>query len=457
MSGSIVGGVDSSIPLQAGKGVQQPNPLQTIGQFANVQNALNQNKLFPGQLQQQGIATQGQQLALQKAQNAAAYQVGLPVVANPNFTLDDLTHTWGNAERNLGIVTQPALADVAGLSVAPNTPEWRQAVKNIIVSRSQTDPGAAVSSITPQAGPNIDTGPAVQPTTVSPPGATAPGVTAPAGSTFAKTLTPGEASQPVRVGVVPPGQPNAGAPVMAPLGSSPFANGGRYNVPAALRNPNAPPTAGGVVTDLGPAQKAALDAQGGRSGGAFADIADQNVQARAQTAILGNMLGDTAAFTPGPEKINDFKATLQRYAPSIAHAFGVSPESVSANESFDKLASQIASAVGDRSDASLAIAKKANPGSHLSAAGADLVIRSLQGFADYNQARAKLAAAYPNQQDRAGFEASVGASLDPRAFQFARMTGPQKTQYAATLSPADRTQVQNAYNSAVGQGLIGGQ
>ena len=55
MSGNIGGGTaDASIPLQAGRGTTQPeNPLQMVGQFANVQNALNANRLFPGQLQQQ--------------------------------------------------------------------------------------------------------------------------------------------------------------------------------------------------------------------------------------------------------------------------------------------------------------------------------------------------------------------------------------------------------------------
>jgi hypothetical protein len=161
------GTVDASIPLQA-KTPQQPNPLQTIGEFANLQNTLNQNKLFPGQFQQQGIATQSQQLALQKARNAAAYQAVLPVVANPNFTLSDLTGSAGNAEHSLGIVTQPLIADVAGLKLTPNTPEWRQAVKNIVVSRSQTDPGNAVSVITPDAGPLLNTGPALVPTVKAP-------------------------------------------------------------------------------------------------------------------------------------------------------------------------------------------------------------------------------------------------------------------------------------------------
>lgn len=199
-----------------------------------------------------------------------------------------------------------------------------------------------------------------------------------------------------------------------------------------------------------------MTARAGASAHAFQDYADQSVQARSQSAVLGNMLGDISSFTPGPEKLNEFQKTLQRYSPTIANAFGVDPKSVAANESFDKLANQIAGAQGERSDARLAVAQNANPGSHLSQGGADLIIRQLQGNADYLQARGKLAADYPDQTDRAGFEKNVGANLDPRAFQFNRMTPEQKTDYVSHLSKADKTSVQSSYNYAFKNHLIGG-
>ena len=79
MSGSI-GGVDSSIPLRAGQGVPPPaNPLQMIGQFANIQNALNANRLFPGQLQQQQQATLRGAISLAQHQyQATAAAMRLP-------------------------------------------------------------------------------------------------------------------------------------------------------------------------------------------------------------------------------------------------------------------------------------------------------------------------------------------------------------------------------------------
>jgi len=102
----------------------------------------------------------------------------------------------------------------------------------------------------------------------------------------------------------------------------------------------------------------------------------------------------------------------------------------------------------------LAVNIDANPHAELTPAGADLILRQLQGNADYIQGRAKLAAMHPDTADRRGFEATVGSKLDPRAFQFARMTGPQKTEYVKSLSEDDAKSVKAAYNFAHDAGLI---
>lgn len=462
MSGGLsTGGIDSSIPLQAGRGVAPPNPLATIGEFANLQNALNQNKMFPGALALQGgqQTLQGQQiqagqsgLIQQQRQLGAASLVPLLASKKP-LTIDDVTTALGGAEKS-GVVTQPTLADFAGIPMTGNPALDDAAIRAHIAANSQA-PAQAASQVTPQAGPIIDTGRFLKPTTVSPAGSSAPGVVTPAGM-YPKGLTPEGASTPTTIGVTPQGAPITGTRQQfidqATGQPSPLGTG---RLPAALLNPaNQPPQ--GVVTGQGPAQQAQEAAQGATSAHAFQDIADQGMQARGQNAVLGNMLGDIANFKPGPQLENQFKATIQRYAPALASVTGATPESVAANESFDKLANQIAGAQGERSDARLAVAQGANPGSHLSPAGADLILRQLQGNADYLQARSKVAATYPDQTNRAGFEASVGQQLDPRAFQFARMTPQQKTTYYAGLSDADKGDVKSSYNSAVKMGLIGG-
>ena len=67
----------------------------------------------------------------------------------------------------------------------------------------------------------------------------------------------------------------------------------------------------------------------------------------------------------------------------------------------------------------------------------DLIIRQLRGNADYLQARSQLAAAYPDQSDRPGFEASVASNLDPRVFQYNRLTAPQKTTFFNSMADKD--------------------
>lgn len=462
MSGSLVGGVDSSIPLQAGRGTVAPeNPLQVAGQVANLGNSINTLRLFPGQQQLQQQAVQGGAVSLAQHINQAAAGAMTPLLALPagSITHDALTTAAASAEHNLGIPTQGVLAHLATFP-SGDGPEFDGRVRAWVASQAQP-PNAAAATVTQAPGTPLPTGNnTLQPTVVSPQGSPTPGVMSPAGKPISVGLTPAESAQPVQIGVVPQGQPNAGAPIMGPLGSSPFANGGRNTaVPPALRNPNAASAVpAGVVTGLGPAATAAANTTGTQSAGAFQHIADQGVQAKSQGAVLDSMLGDIGQnpgqFLPGPgaEGIKDFKKALQRIAPQFAASFGISPDSIAANESFDKFAAQLADAQGAGSDARLAVTQHANPSSTLTPESADLIIRQLRGNADYLAARAQLAAAYPDKTDRAGFEANEGKNLDPRVFQIARMRPAQKATFYNSMQ--DKPAFQRSYQWAQQNGLI---
>jgi hypothetical protein len=182
----------------------------------------------------------------------------------------------------------------------------------------------------------------------------------------------------------------------------------------------------------------------------FKTISDQAVASRPRSAILGNMLGDTSAFATGP------LATRIEAVRAIANRFGipVSTEGLSAAESFNKLAAQLANNQGAGTDARLNVNVAANPHAELSPAGVDLMIRQLQGNEDYLQARAKLAASYGDQTNIKQFEQEVGSKVDPRAFQFGRMTTPQRQAYYKGLSDADKAAVRSSYNWLNGQGLV---
>lgn len=279
---------------------------------------------------------------------------------------------------------------------------------------------------------------------------TPPGLAGPAGSP--SPLGTGRLPAALRNPAGSAGPPGSGAALPAGPTSAAAAPAGTPPPAAAPSVPNN----GEVTTGLGPAQTAARTATGNASAAAFQSIAEEGVAAKTQDATLANMLADTSRFATGPgqDRIKAFQAGLQRFAPSIASAFGVKPEQIAANESFDKLAAQIANAQGAGSDARLAVNQAGNPSSHLTPAGVDMILRQLRGNADYKTARANLAAAYPDKADREGFEAKVGGNLDPRVFQYARMTPEQRGTYLRSLP--DKAQFKKAYGWAETNQLLGG-
>src|ERR1700761_5068798 len=144
--------VDSSIPLQAGRGsATPPNPLQQIEQFALTKNLLNQNALFPGTktLQQQQI--QGGQLGLEKQFRQAAYNALAPLLAGGPITHDSMTSALGALEQT-GISTHGVLNDLLATAPTGDGPAFDAKARALITANSQTDPATAVRMVTPQQG-----------------------------------------------------------------------------------------------------------------------------------------------------------------------------------------------------------------------------------------------------------------------------------------------------------------
>jgi hypothetical protein len=197
------GGVNASIPLQAGVGVTPtPNPLQTIGQFADTKNALNQLQMFPQQqqlleqqVQQAGIGTQQAQQNFMRGQWQGGWNALTPLLALPAGTIKiaDATSALGAYEAAGGI-SQPVIADI--LQGAPpgdgtQTDTWFRAR---IAANSQENPAQAVQEVTPQAG-SVDVGGMIQPTVTAPAGSPNVGTVTPIGGAFAKTISPDQANQ----------------------------------------------------------------------------------------------------------------------------------------------------------------------------------------------------------------------------------------------------------------------
>jgi len=197
--------------------------------------------------------------------------------------------------------------------------------------------------------------------------------------------------------------------------------------PPAVATPAA--NNGEVTTGLGPAQTAAQSATGTQSADAFKEMANQAVAAQSRGAVLDNMLSDTTQFTSGP--LNDRLLALRQFGGRLG--MDVNKDASTAQESFNKLAAQLANQQGGGTDARLSVSQAGNPHADLSPDGLDQMLRQLRGNEDYIGARAKLAAAYPNPADRNGFEAKIGEQLDPRTFQYDRLTPDQKGKYFASI------------------------
>jgi hypothetical protein len=233
-------------------------------------------------------------------------------------------------------------------------------------------------------------------------------------------------------------------------GGQPAPNGQPAPAP---ETPPAPATSFGTPPSAADIEQQKQDAA--NNAAAFQDISTKAVASRDRSSILGNMLGDTTQFATGP------LAGITGKLRNLAIAFkvpGINVEGQSAKESFNKLAAGLANAqgAGVSSDARQAMNVAANPHEELSPAGADLMIRQLQGNEDYLQARAKLAGS-GDQRDIKKFENETGVKLDPRAFQFARMKeGSQRKTWFNSLSKTDQAKVTESYNYAHDRGLVSG-
>lgn len=297
----------------------------------------------------------------------------------------------------------------------------------------------------------VDTGPAVVGANVAPAAADQPGALAvPAGQGVQLQTGPGANAALVEVSDAAGNKYNV--PRMSLPGASGVAGGapvdysGKPNpLLGGLPNPpeNGAP-AGATLSSIGPAKSAALTTTGGQSAGAFKEVSDQGVAALSRGAVLDNMLSDTSQFTSGPG--TDAIARVRAVANRLG--LNVNTEGLSAVESFKKLAAALNANQG--SDARLSVSEASNPHADLSPAGIDLMIRQLRGNEDYNLARAKLAATYPDKTDKTGFEAKVGAQLDPRTFQYDRMTPGQKSTFFKSID--DKEKFIKAHDAATALG-----
>ena len=248
---------------------------------------------------------------------------------------------------------------------------------------------------------------------------------------------------------------------------------GTGRLPPALQNPNKPPAAaapaaapaatapapaptGGVQSGQTTSGSAAATTTGTTSANRFTEIVDQGVKARSQDALLATLLSEAQGIRTGPglDFVTGLKRTILGAGAQFGSNFGIDETKLAKLESVIKIGNQLADAQGAGSDARLRVNEGANPSYHNTPAGLDLIVRQLRGNSDYLRARQQLAAAYPGGKDKIeDFEAKIGANLDPRVFQYERLTPEQKADYFKGLT--DKDTFIRAHDWATGQKLLG--
>ena len=272
--------------------------------------------------------------------------------------------------------------------------------------------------------------------------------------------SPNSQTSPLGTERPPPGSPllNPNKPPAAPA-ASPTATPAPA-VPGSTAAPPAPSPAGSGITGPTPQQTAEAEAtkeQGKLGPPLFQKEVNAGAEAQMQLANYGTMLSDLTKFTSGSGagKTLDWKRAAVTWAPALAKALNIKPEEVAAQESFDKVAAQVVQAQNPGSDGRMNLNMAATPHSAQSPEGVDFIIRTLQGNADYIRARASLAANYKEKGNYPAFQESV-KDLDPRVFQLARMTQPQRDSYWKSLDDTTQKQLGAAIQKAQKLGVLGG-
>ena len=480
----------SDVAATVGQGVPQPNPLQTIGNFANIQNQLNQNRLFQAQqmggnallqsatpqggvdqnalirnLQAGGpnaglvapeMLANGQLLQQSQLANSGtrigAMKAALANIPPPNPTIPSDMERFNSqyaatlsAGAQQGLWTAQDAANATGGNIAGLSPAEvvRQAALQA-GNATQVEQAVGKADLT-------STGGVLTPTikTIGPNGETVAPIAG--ASSIPLTLSPEtEASrQNIVVGGVPSSVPTSA--LVTPTGQP--------KVTAGLTGPS-----GEVPTGFSPAGQAAGSLMGQGSAGQFVGLQQAADQAPAQRGMLGELMGIAKGedFKPGPA--SDWTAQLG----ALAREFNIpftegSAKGTAAIETYRKIANQVAQAQfsalgGTGTDNQLTQARHTSPDNLLSGLGNEQIIPLLEGNADAvafkNQLAQKWLGSGQGPETYGQFSTQFNEHFDPRVFQAQHMEPAERKAMLGAMSPAEREAYANAYRFALKYGGI---
>ena len=496
MSGSI-GGIDASIPLQVGKGVPAPaNPLEMLGNFANIQNALNRNKLFPGEQELQAQSIEKGGIGNKNLTNQTVYTRLTPLLALPEggITHSNLTSMLASVERNGGLPTNGVLQHIMEAGPKGDGPEFDKFIRSMVATQSQS-PEGALRAVAPVAS-TMNNGQEIIPGTVDASFGAKPGAFRPAGAPIQTFLTPQNLATQVEVPYtaeelakygLPPGSKKtiAMADLLNQQGAG--ALSGKFGQilsgnqqPASPDNPPRinqvpgqspqPPATAGTLNNVQPGlrgvpastplglpeeAKAATEAYNTANALGNTYLQRINPLKEAQKALKSTNTG------PGMAEVNKIKSFLLTQLPNGIAGL-VPKEEIEKITTFDKAAKYLAQYAllqpgGARSDMSLGLTQAANASTAISNKAAIEVVANALGVENLQQAAIReFNRIYP-----AGNGANYSRWLqtefipnhDPRGFSWWDQTKEQQDASLKDMKPNEKLRLRKSVELATKLGL----
>jgi hypothetical protein len=482
--------IDGSIAANIGKG-QGNDLIGMVGRFADIQNAVNQNRLFQGRqaagaaLQQsidpstgqvnfdtfnrliQGnpqiapyaqealqasLTARGQniqnttgQTALQGAYTANLRKVIAAVPPGPNQPQQVISAIKKGADMGL-YPADLAASFVGGQDLSDGT-SMSDLVKQATIANGEAAPMEAQFGTSE----SLKTGGTDQAVNVNRVTGTRTNMSGDAAN-VQMTLTPESkaARQPVVVGGAPASVPTSA--LVTPTGEPRADNG--------LTGPH-----GEVQTDFSPSAKAAATATGTGLAGMGLNIVQRASRVpdnKAALETLGGLL-DTPGLVLGPQSSgwNKLQQLAAQYG--LAKPASQPATAAAAKEEATKLAVMIAqnqfqAMGGTGTDAKLESAMHTSPSEFLTKQGNKQIIAMLKGNEDayqhYAEAWQKWQDAGHGPESLGQFQAQWNKIYDPRVFQSQYMSPTQKAEMLKGMSQAEQDQFKAAYKRAHGLGWI---
>jgi len=433
------------------------NPLAMAGQVATFQNQMNQNKLFPLQQQEAQTKVQADKLNLARGQFSYLAQRFGNLSFDPDLTFQKMSDLAADLVSQ-SVLSPQIAAQELGQMPANADPSVYQKIAKQYQYRALT---AAEQFGAANPAPQIyNNGPSAYAVTL-------PEVGAPSASRLVPNgMSPGDAGNPFLfvgpngeqramtkgqfVGAVGGGQGQdmgdgrfssqpGGSGMISPLAVTPDQPQNSAPAPAPATN-----KAPGIQVGLAPGVAETATATAAANVGQQSELQRAATTVPNQKAVLSQMLDDVSKFSPGPgsDLALTFKSGLQTWLPQLAFSFGIDPNSIASQQSFNKLTNQLQLAQqsqlgGAGTDMSRMTVHGATPSGELSKQGIVDIVHMLQGNSDAIAALQKKWAIMKSENpaaDWSSFVADNAKNFDPRAFQAMYMSPEQKADLRKRLT-----------------------